>query len=300
MTTYDFIAANKRRTTLIMVLFFGLVIGIGWALDAYYDMGGGLLVFAGIYSVVMALISYYSGDKVALRTSGAHQIEESDNPYVYRMVQNMCIATGIPMPKLYVIRDSAINAFATGRDPEHASIAVTTGAIRKLENEELEGVLAHELAHVRNYDIRLMTVVIVLVGMLAIISDLVLRMHIFGGRSRDSKSGPLALIGLILIILSPLIAKLIQLAVSRRREFLADSTAALTTRFPDGLARALARIEAENQPMNQASRATAHLFIANPFAGKHWANLLSTHPPIADRIAALQKMGASVPDWAQS
>lgn len=294
MTTYDFIAKNKQRTVLIMVLFFGLIMLVGYFLDRYYEMGGFGLAFAGIYSTGSALFSYYAGDKVALSVSGAQPIEEKNSPYVYRMLENLCIATGTPMPKLYLIDDPAINAFATGRNPEHASIAVTTGAVEKLENEELEGVLAHELAHVRNYDIRLMTVVVVLVGTISLMADIFLRSSLRGRRRREGNSGGiLMIIGIVLIVLSPIIAKLIQLAVSRRREYLADSTAALTTRFPEGLARALSKIGQDARPLQRSSKATAHLFIANPLAGRTMANLFSTHPPIEERIAALRQMAGT-------
>jgi heat shock protein HtpX len=268
---------------------------LGLLLDRYFEGGGFITLIAVVYATTTALIGYYNGDKVALWTSGAQAVDVKTNPYVVRMIENMCIATGTPMPKVYVIEDSAINAFATGRDPAHASIAVTSGAIAKLENEELEGVLAHELSHIRNYDIRVMTLVIVLVGTIAIMSDMFLRMTIFGGgRRRDDDRGghpALMIIGVVLIILSPIIAKLIQLAISRRREYLADASAALITRFPEGLARALRKIALENQPMQRGSTATAHLFIANPLSGRAMANLFSTHPPIEKRIEALQKMG---------
>lgn len=291
MTTYDFIAANKRRSWVLILAFTAFVMALCWFLDRRYG-GGGLYVIIGlVYSVGSALVGYYAGDKMALASSGAVEVTEKENPYVVRMVQNLCIATGNPMPRVHVINDDAINAFACGRDPQHASIAVTTGAIRKLENEELEGVLAHELSHVRNYDIRVMTLVIVLVGVVSVIADLALRLSLFGrgDRDRESSNGPLAIIGLVLIILSPIIAAIVQMAVSRQREYLADSSAALITRFPEGLARALAKIQRDNQPMARESTATSHLFIANPLAGGV-ASLFSTHPPIEKRIEALMKM----------
>ncbi len=293
MTTYDFIQSNKRKTAVLMVVFLALVLALGWFIDRFYDTGGAVTLIAGVYAGISALTSYYAGDKMALLSSGAIPIAESDNPYLYRMVENLCISQGLPMPKVHVINDPAINAFATGRDPQHASIAVTTGALMKLQNEELEGVLAHELSHVRNYDIRLMTVVIVLIGMVTVISNLVFRGALFGrGRRRDDNGlgGILALVGLLLIIFSPIIAELIKLAVSRRREFLADASGALRTRFPDGLARALRKIQTESLPMARASSATAHLFIASPFSRNSLMNLFSTHPPIETRIAALEKM----------
>lgn len=293
MTTYDFVAANKRKSAILIALFVLLVAGLGWALDYAYDAGGGIFIVAVVYSMVSAVASYYGGDKVALAVSGARPADTEADKYVVRMVENLCIATGTPMPKVYVIQDDAINAFATGRDPEHASIAVTTGAVRKLENEELEGVLAHELSHVRNYDIRVMTIVIVLVGIVAVVSDLGFRMAFHGRGDRDHKgnNGALLLVALAFAILAPIAAQLIKLAVSRKREFLADASGALMTRYPEGLARALEKIGAEARPMARASASTAHLFIANPFTGKALAGLFSTHPPVEQRVAALRAMG---------
>lgn len=294
MTTYDFITANKRKTVLLIVIFTALVLTLGYVLDRIYDSGGVIISIAVIYSVVTALTGYYSGDKVALRLSGAREVTETDNPYLVRMVQNLCIASGTPMPKVHVIEDPAINAFATGRDPAHSSVAVTTGALQKLENEELEGVLAHELSHIRNYDIRVMTLVIVLVGTVVVISDLMFRSFLYGGgRRKREDGGALMLIGLLLLILSPLIAQLIKLAVSRKREYLADASAVLITRYPDGLSKALEKIAVQSLPMQRASGATAHLFISNPFSGKTLASWFSTHPPIEKRIAALKNMAGT-------
>jgi heat shock protein HtpX len=246
-----------------------------------YDAGGGIVFMAGIYSFVSAIGGYYAGDKVALATSGARRADAEADKYVVRMVENLAISQGMPMPKVYVIDDPAINAFATGRDPEHASIAVTTGAIRKLENEELEGVLAHELSHVRN---------------ISVIAQMVFRFGMHGRRGNDREgnaNGLFLAFGIVLLIVAPIAAQLIKLAVSRRREYLADASGALMTRFPDGLARALAKIQAEAMPIARADAATAHLYIASPFAGKGFSALFSTHPPIADRIAKLQAMGST-------
>ena len=274
-------------------MFVVVVLGIGWLVDEMYSGGGFYLTIAIVYSLVTALFSYYKGDKVALAVSGAKEVTREENPYVVRMVENLCIASGMPQPRVHIINDSAINAFATGRDPEHASIAVTTGAIEKLENEELEGVIAHELSHIQNYDIRVMTIVIVLVGVITILGDMVFRITLFGGRgrNRDGGGGMLLLVGFALMIFAPIVAQLIKLAVSRKREFLADASSALMTRFPEGLARALQKIEADGKPMTRKSAATAHLFIANPFSGKAFAGLFSTHPPIEKRVQALRTMG---------
>lgn len=279
-----------------MALFGVFIIGIGWFLDYYYQGGTSILIFAIIISVVMSLTSYYGSDKMALWSTGAKEIKKEDNPYVYRMVENLCIAAGTPMPKVHIIDSPALNAFATGRNPEHASIAFTTGIISALENEELEGVIAHELSHIKNYDILVMTVVVVLVGIIALIGDFFLRMQFFGhGRrsSNDNKGNAGAIImviGLIFMILSPIIAEIIKLAISRKREYLADASGALLTRYPEGLARALEKISASPVPLQTASTATAHLFISNPLSRKSISNIFSTHPPIADRIAELRKM----------
>lgn len=294
MTTYDFISANKRKTAILMAVFFAFILLLGWAIDRYYGSGSGeFLMIAAVYSTGTALVSYYSGDKVALWTSGARRPTEPEYRYFGRLVENLCLSIGLPAPQLYVIDDPAINAFATGRDPKHASVAVTTGALQKLANEELEGVLAHEISHVRNYDIRLMTIVVVLVGIVSLIGNLFFRMSWRGSRRRDSNGGGLlAIVGLILLIFAPLIAQLIKLAVSRKREFLADASGALLTRFPEGLARALGKIQQESRPMARASAATAHLFIASPFSGRSVAALFATHPPVEARIQALLTMSA--------
>ncbi len=294
MTTYDFVSANKRKSWLLIVVFTAIVVGIGYLVDQAYDAGGSFIVMAVGFSMISALVSFYAGDKIALASSGARQVSATDDPYLVRMVENLCITSGIPMPKVHIIEDAAINAFATGRDPEHASIAVTRGAIEKLENEELEGVLAHELSHVRNYDIRVLTLVVVLVGTVSLLADFALRGNMFGNRrSNDNNSGGgvLMIVGIVLIILSPIVAELIKLAVSRRREYLADASGALLTRYPEGLARALEKIGAEARPMMRGSSATAHLFIASPFAGKSFASWFSTHPPVELRVKALREMG---------
>ena len=274
-------------------MFILFVLGLGFVFGEYTGDRYAGLIIAAILSLTMTAFSFFKGDSVALATSGAKRITKKDNPYVYNMVENLAITAGLPMPKVHIIQDPAINAFATGRDPEHASVAVTTGAIEALENEELEGVMAHELSHVQNYDIRVMTIVIVLVGLIALLSDWLLRMHLFGGRNRDNKAaGWLMIVGLVLAILSPLIANIIKLAISRKREFLADASGALLTRYPEGLARALEKIGKQHQPMKRANNATAHLFLSNPFGNKKstLTKLFSTHPPIEDRIKILRQM----------
>lgn len=293
MTTYDFIAANKRKTVILVAVFSALVLAIGWFIDEYYGGGGFFLTIAAVYSLISALVSYYAGDKVALAVSGARPVSKEENPYLVRMIENLCISQGMPAPKVYMMDDPSINAFATGRDPQHASIAVTTGALAKLENEELEGVLAHELSHVKNYDIRVMTIVIVLVGIVSVLANMMFRASWHGGRRRgrdNEGAGVFMIVGLVLMIFAPLIAQLIKLAVSRKREYLADASGALMTRFPEGLARALKKIQAESMPLAHASPSTAHLFFANPFTGRMLAGLFSTHPPIEERIKALETM----------
>jgi heat shock protein HtpX len=293
---YQQIDSNKRKTVILMIIFIIFVLVIGYFYGQLTDTGYSGLVFATVIAVIMTSISYFSGDKIALTTAGAKEIQKNDNPYIYRMVENLCITSGLPVPKVYLINDDAPNAFATGRDPNHASIALTTGLVSSLENEELEGVIAHELSHIKNFDIRLMMVVIVLVGVIALLSDIFFRFSLFGGKSRDNNKGNmgaiLAIAGIVLMILSPLIAKLIQLAVSRKREYLADADGSLLTRYPQGLANALEKISRYNQPMQRANNATAHLYIASPFFGgkKHFHALFSTHPPIEDRIAKLRQM----------
>jgi heat shock protein HtpX len=292
---YNQIEANKRRTVYLMIIFVTFVITLAYFIGYFMGDPYSITILAIVISLIMTLTSYFSGDKIALKTAGAKEIKKEDNPYVYRMVENLCITAGMPLPKVHIIQDPAPNAFATGRDPEHASIALTTGLIERLENEELEGVIAHELAHVQNYDIRIMTVVIVLVGIVALMSDLFLRMTFWGGGNRRSSGNAgavMAIIGIALMILSPLIAKLIQLAVSRKREYLADASGSLLTRYPQGLANALEKISQHKQPMRRASTAIEHLYIASPFFGakKFAAKLFSTHPPIADRIKKLREM----------
>lgn len=296
---YTEITRNKRRTFVLVFLFLVFIIGLAWVFSRVYDIAW-LLPLAVLISTVQAFVSYWWSDKITLAISGAHQIEKKDSPELFRVVENLAITGGLPMPKVYIIDDSAPNAFATGRDPEHAAIAVTSGLLSKLEKPELEGVIAHEFSHVGNYDIRLMTVIVVLVGIVSLISDWFLRFTIWGGDDDDNDSGQvgaiLAIVGLILAIISPIIASLIQLALSRKREFLADADGALLTRYPEGLARALEKISADKEPLEVANKATAHLYIADPLkeyggTARGWfAGLFDTHPPIAERIARLRSM----------
>ena len=297
MTLYTNIDSNKRKTALYLGFFLLFVIAFGWLLS-YILNTPAILYIAIAISITQALVSYYSGDRVALAISGAHEIEEKNNQPLWHIIENLCITAGLPMPKVYIISDPAPNAFATGRDPKHASIAVTTGLLDNFNKNEIQGVIAHELSHVGNYDIRLMMVVVVIVGVITLISDLFLRWRIFGfgGRDRSGGGGQLQLILLIVVILAailaPIAAMLIQLAISRKREFLADSSGALLTRYPEGLASALEKISSYNQPMRRISGATAHLYISDPLGKKqsYFAKIFSTHPPIEERITALKGM----------
>jgi len=287
-TLYTQQSKNVGRTWLLMSAFFVIVIGIGFFFAQYYG-NSNILYFFIIFSVVMNVTSYWYSDKIALSINHAKQIKEVDNQELWHIVENLSITAGLPMPKLYVIDDPAPNAFATGRNKEHAVVAVTTGLLQTLEKNELEGVIAHELSHIGNKDILLSTVVVVLVGFISILANLFLRSMFFGGRSRDNENGGgvMMLIGIILSILAPIVSTLIQLAISRKREFLADASGALLTRYPEGLANALLKISKYNRPMKYANDATAHLFISNPFSAKKVANLFSTHPPVEMRVKAL-------------
>ncbi|TSC97404.1 MAG: Protease HtpX [Candidatus Berkelbacteria bacterium Licking1014_2] len=281
---YQQITINKRLTAVYLLIFLIIFIVFGWALSYYFD-NFLILPLALIIAVIQALVSYYAGDKIALAVSGAKELRRADNLTLFRLVENLTIADGLPMPKIYLINDSAPNALAAGRDPGRASIAVTTGLLESLNKTELEGVLAHELSHIKNYDSRLMTLVVLLVGAIALIADFFLRWRWFGGDDENNKSNAIFfLIAIVLVIAAPLIANLIQLAISRRREFLADASAALLTRYPPGLINALKKISRSPQQLRRANRAVNHLYFVNP------TELLSTHPNIAARVQALEKM----------
>ncbi len=305
---YEVSQSNKIKSGVITTAFFLFsVVAIYFISQAFgyyngYEVGGfGYVGVALIVSGVSTFVSYYYSDKIVLSISGARVANSTEDKMFTSVAQNLCIGAGIPMPKLYVIEDTAPNAFATGRDPDHAVICVTTGLLSKLNRTELEGVVAHELTHVKNYDIRLMSIVSVMVGLIALLGDWFFRARLFGGgKSRDNDNNQLGaiimVIGILFAILSPIIATLIQLAISRRREFMADAGSVEITRQPQGLMSALAKISADTEPLEAANKATAHLYIINPFkmgiSGNvgRFANLFNTHPAIADRIATLQKM----------
>lgn len=288
---YKAIAANKRNTLLIMAIFIGLVGAIGWAISyvmygdstvAYWVIGG---------AAVYALIQYFIADKLAVMTTGAKEIQKSDNPRLWRTVENLAITTGSPMPRVYIVNDPAPNAFATGRDPGHAVVAATSGLLDIMDDRQLESVLAHEMGHVQNYDIRVSMIAFGLVSAIGLLSDVAIRMFWFGGDNRDrqNNANPIVmLVGGVLILLAPVAAMLIQLAISRQREYLADATGAMTTRDPEGLAQALEKLEQFGRPMQRQSQSTAHLFFSNPLKPGAMSKLFSTHPPLQDRITRLR------------
>lgn len=291
-TLYTHQSSNVAKTYLLMGIFLAIVAGLGFFVSAYYD-NPGIFYVAIIFSLFMNVASFWWSDKIVLSLSKARPASRQEFFDLYTATENLSIAAGLPLPKIYIIDDPAPNAFATGRDKNHAVVAVTTGLLQKLDRTELEGVIAHELSHIGNRDILLMSVVVVLVGFVSIISDMFLRGALFGGRGNNDNNragGILAIVGIVLIVLSPIIATLIKLAISRRREYLADASGALLTRYPEGLARALEKISSYNIPMKVANTATAHLFIANPFSAKNFSNLFATHPPIAKRVKILREM----------
>jgi heat shock protein HtpX len=295
---YRAIARNKRNTVITILLFLLIIGGLGWLAAVIYQSIT-ILVVVVIGAVLYAVFQYYLGSREALSMSGAIPIQKSDNPRLWNVVENLSITTGTPMPQVYIVNDPAPNAFATGRDPEHASVAATTGLLDIMTDAELEGVMAHELGHVRNYDIRLGMIVFGLTVAIGFIADIFLRMAFFGGgRNNNNNSGgggnPVIIVfGLIAAIVAPLVATLIQLAVSRQREYLADATGAMTTRHPDALASALLKLEAYGRPMRKQNTSMAHLWIANPLKPSLMSRLFSTHPPIPERVDRLEKMGST-------
>jgi heat shock protein HtpX len=294
-TLYTQADSNIRKTWLLLIFFLVFLISLGWFFSYLLD-NSIFLVAAVVISVTQAFLSYWYSDKIVLAMTGAQEIKKEDNPELYRIVENLCITAGLPVPKVYIINEWQPNAFATGRDEEHAVVAVTKGLLQKLERSELEGVIAHELSHIGNKDMLLDSVMVVLVGIVSLLSRMFLRMSYLrgSGKKRESKGsaeGALMLLGILGAVLAPLVAMLIRLAVSRKREFLADATGALLTRYPEGLARALEKISSDPAPMEKLQESTAHLYISNPFREKNWlASLFSTHPPAEERINALRGM----------
>lgn len=290
---YSAISANKRKTIFIMAVFMMLAAGLSWLFGAVYE-DYSITVIAVTFSIFYVLWSYFGASKLALAMNGAHEIQKKDNPRLWRIVENLSITNGQPMPKVYIIEDRAMNAFATGRDPNHSAVAVTTGLLSALEDNELDGVMAHEMGHIKNYDIRVSMIAFALVAVISLLCDFFLRMSFFGNRDDDndnsSAHGILLLLALVAIIIAPIAASLLQLAISRRREYLADATGAMTTRYPEGLASALEKIRDHGSAMHRQNTSTAHLFFANPLKGKSFSALFSTHPPIDERIKTLRGM----------
>lgn len=297
MSIYSQIDSNKRKTWLVMALFIAFISTIAYVFGKASGFGVSYAALALIISGVMSLVSYFFSDSLVLAVSGAKPVEEKNDPELYYLIENLAIAAGIPKPRLYLITDASPNAFATGRDPAHGVVCVTSGLREKLNRSELEGVIAHEMSHIGDYDTRLMAIVTILVGLVALLADWFMRSLWWGGSNRDEDNkaeGIFMIIGIALAIFSPIIATLIQLAISRRREFLADANGAYLTRYPEGLARALEKIAADKTVASFANNATAHLYIENPFKGKDtkswFAGLFDTHPPIAERIKLLREM----------
>jgi len=289
---YSAIAANKRKTLLIMAIFVVIIGGLGWIISAIYGQPS-YLYLALIIGAVYALIQYFAAAKIALAVNGAKEIQKRDDPRYYRIVENLAITTGMPMPKVYVIEDPALNAFATGRDPQHAVVAATTGLLQIMNDSELEAVMAHEMGHVKNYDIRVMMIVFGLVSAIGFIADMIF--HLMFWRDEDDNVNPVMIVlGIVAALIAPLVATFVQLAISRQREYLADGTSVMTTRYPEGMISALKKIRDHGSAVKHQNSSTAHLFFANPLRGNGFTKLLSTHPPIEDRIARLEAMGSKL------
>lgn len=291
---YNAIADNKRKTFFMIFIFVLLVAGLSWLFGQIYGQPA-ITPFVLIGSFVYIVISYFVSSRLAMAMNGAHEIQKRDNPRLWRIVENLSITNGMPMPRVYIIDDPAPNAFATGRNPAHAIVGATTGILDMLDDNELEGVMAHEMGHVKNYDIRVSMVAFALVAVISIMADIMLRLTWYRGSGADdddsSSNSLFFIVGIVGAILAPIVATLIQLAISRRREYLADATGALTTRYPEGLASALEKIGKYNRPLKRQNPSTAHLFFTNPLKKGSLAALFSTHPPVEDRIARLHEMG---------
>lgn len=289
---YGAITANKRNTVIIMAVFVGIVAAVGWAISEVYGYGSSLLPWILGGALIYTFIQYFSASRLAMGLSGAHEIQKADNPRLWRVVENLAITTGMPMPKVYIIDDPAPNACATGRDPKHAIVAATTGILDIMDDRELTAVMAHEMSHVRNYDIRVSMIAFGLVSVIGLLSDIAFRMMFFGGRDSREESSPnpiMIIVGIVVIILAPIMAMLIQLAISRQREYLADASGVMATRDTEGLADALQKLETTTRPMQKQSMSTSHLFFNNPLKPGVVSNLFSTHPPLKDRIARLRQ-----------
>lgn len=289
---YSEIARNKRKTVYIMAVFIALVSALGWIASLYVVGNSTLMPFILAGALVYVLISYFAGSKTALAVNGAKEIHKSDDPRFWRIVENLAITEGLPMPKVYIMDDPSLNAFATGRDPRHSAVCATSGILAALNDTELEGVMAHELGHIKNYDIRVSMIAFALVVVIGFIADMLLHLTFFRDSDDDNGGNAFFLVlGVVAALLAPLVASLIQLAISRRREYLADATGALATRYPEGLASALEKISQQGSALRRQNSSTAHLFFANPLSKGAIAGLFSTHPPTADRIKRLRGMG---------
>jgi heat shock protein HtpX len=291
-TLYTQQSENVGKTWMLMIFMFGLIVSIGWFLSYYYN-DQSILYIAVIISIVMNVTGYWFSDKIALKLSHAQPVSESEYPELHNIVENLAITAGLPKPRVYIIPDQAPNAFATGRNKEHAAVAVTEGLLQQLDRSELEGVIAHELAHIGNRDILISTIAVVLAGFVSIVADFFLRSSIHRNSDNNKGGGILVIVGVILMILAPLFATMIRLAISRKREFLADASGALLTRYPEGLAKALEKISSYDGSMEKASDATAHMYISNPFGAKAMKGLhglFATHPPVDERIRALRDL----------
>ena len=292
-TLYNIADSNSRKTFFLITLFLIFVILLGWLFSYVLDSTA-ILYIAVIFSIATSISSYWFSDKIVLNATKAQPIKKEDNPELYRIVENLAITAGIPMPKVFILNEAQPNAFATGRDEKHAVVAVTKGLLGKLERSEIEGVIAHEIAHIKNKDILLQTVVVVLVGIVVILSDFFLRISMWGGSDKDNNNILAVILGIIAAILAPIGASLIQLSISRKREFLADASGALLTRYPEGLASALEKISSDDSPLRTANNSNAHLFISSPLRGKSskgwFSKLFLTHPPIEERVANLRGM----------
>lgn len=286
---YGQISANKRRTVILLLAFVGLLWGFAYVMSKAFA-NPGLLFVIGLFSLGYAVFSYFAGAKMALAINRAKEIQKKDDPRLWRIVENLAITEGLPMPKVYIMDDPGLNAFATGRKPVTSAVCATTGLLQALDDQELEGVMAHELGHVKNLDMRVNTLAFALVGIISMIADFFWHITFWGGDNRREGNQLIYVLAIVAVILAPIAASLLQLAISRRREYLADATGALTTRYPDGLASALEKIGAHGSSLRKPNTATAHMFFANPLRGGGIANLFSTHPPIEARIKALREM----------
>jgi heat shock protein HtpX len=289
---YSQIAANKRKTIFIMLFFVAIIGLLGWLFSEYVGGTPSLTIGVLIGSVVYALFTYFGGMRMSLAVNGAREIKKSDNPRLWRIVENLAITDGLPMPRVFIMDDPAPNAFATGRDPKHAAVCATTGILDLMTDSELEGVFGHEMGHVKNYDIRVSMIAFALTAVISLLADLLLRMTWLRSGDRENNNQVFLVLGIVGAVLAPLVATLIQLAISRKREYLADATGALTTRHPEALASALEKIGQYGSTLKKQNTATAHLFFANPLKKGALANLFSTHPPITERIARLREMGS--------